>query len=70
MVAHMIAYHWNITLSDTETIALERALWLLINQDFPGKDAALEDAARAILQRLPLNPVLAQDPNDTRSAGC
>ena len=61
----MMTYHWNITLSDTETIALERALWLLINQDFPGKDAALEDAARAILQRLPLHPVLADDSNDT-----
>ena len=60
----MMTYHWNITLSDTETIALERALWLLINQDFPGKDAVLEDAARAILHRLPLNPVLAEDTND------
>lgn len=61
----MMTYHWNITLSDTETIALERALWLLINQEFPGKDAVLEDAARAILQKLPLNPVLAEDRNNT-----
>ena len=61
----MMTYHWNITLSDTETIALERALWLLINQEFPGKDAVLEDAARAILLKLPLIPVLAEDPNIT-----
>lgn len=60
----MTTYHWKLTLSDTETIALERALWLLINQDFPGKDAALEDAARAILRRLPQEPVLARTPND------
>ena len=46
----MATYHWNISLSDTESIAMERALWLLINQEFPGKDAALEDAATPVCQ--------------------
>jgi hypothetical protein len=56
----MSTYHWKVTLSDTETIAIERALWLLINQDIPGKDAALEEAARSILGKLPLEPVRAE----------
>lgn len=65
----MSAYHWQVTLSDTETIAIERALWLLINQDFPGKDAALEDAARAILSRLQQQPVLVREPAESGSNG-
>lgn len=60
----MTTYHWKITLSDTESIAVERALWLLINQDFPGKDPALVDAARSILRRLPQDPVLVDPPTD------
>ena len=65
----MTAYHWQVTLSDTETIAIERALWLLINQDFPGKDTALEDAARAILSRLQQQPVRLRKPTVTGSNG-
>ena len=65
----MTAYHWKVTLSDTETIAIERALWLLINQDIPGKDAALEDAARAILGRLQQQPVLVRTPPETGPNG-
>jgi hypothetical protein len=53
----MTDYHWKLTLSDTETIAVERALWLLIDQDIPGKDAGLETAARSVLEKLPLQPV-------------
>lgn len=65
----MTAYHWQVTLSDTETIAIERALWLLINQDFSGKDTALEDAARAILSRLQQQPVRVRKPTVTGSNG-
>jgi hypothetical protein len=55
----MTNYHWKLTLSDTETIAVERALWLLIHQDIPGKDAILEAAARSVLDKLPLHPIRA-----------
>lgn len=64
----MSTYHWKVTLSDTETIAIERALWLLINQDIPGKDAALEEAARSVLGKLPLEPVLAEAPAESAAA--
>ena len=61
----MATYHWNISLSDTESIAMERALWLLINQEFPGKDDTLVQAARSILQRLPQDPVLVSNAPET-----
>lgn len=54
----MTDYNWKITLSDTESIAIERALWLLINQDVPGKDPALVAAAHAILGKLGKDPVI------------
>ena len=53
----------------TETIAIERALWLLINKDFPGKDAALEDAARAVLGRLQQQPVRVRKPTESGANG-
>ena len=55
----MTTWNWNITISDTETIAVERALWLLLQRDFPGKDAGLEAAAQSVLDKLQRTPVRA-----------